>query len=62
MLTTLVIEDDVLIAAKEMAAIKKKIVGEVISALARQALFPADPRSRLEMAYRSSKCVKGQPE
>jgi hypothetical protein len=40
MRTTLVIDDDVLSAAKEMAAIKKKTVGEVISSLARQALSP----------------------
>jgi hypothetical protein len=42
MRTTLVIDDDVLSAAKEMAAIEKKSVGEVISALARRALSPAE--------------------
>ena len=40
MRTTLVIDDDVLSAARELAAIKKKTVGEVISSLARQALSP----------------------
>jgi Arc/MetJ family transcription regulator len=41
MRTTLAIDDDVLAAAKEMAATERKSVGEVISALARQALRPA---------------------
>jgi hypothetical protein len=40
MRTTLSIEDDVLAAAKELAAREGKTVGEVISALARQALRP----------------------
>jgi len=38
MRTTLAIDDDVLIAAKEMAATERKSVGEVISALARTAM------------------------
>lgn len=38
MRTTRLIDDDVLSAAKELAALKKKTVGEVISSLARQAL------------------------
>jgi hypothetical protein len=38
--TTLAIDDDVLAAAKEMAATERKSVGEVISALARQAMRP----------------------
>jgi hypothetical protein len=41
MRTTLVIDDDVLIAAKEIAAAERKSVGEVISSLARRALTPA---------------------
>jgi hypothetical protein len=40
MRTTLSIEDDVLAAAKELAAREGKSVGEVISALAREALRP----------------------
>ena len=40
MRTTLAIDDDVLSAAKEMAAFERKSVGEVISALARQAMRP----------------------
>jgi hypothetical protein len=40
MRTTLAIDDDVLAAAKEMAATHHKSVGEVISSLARQALRP----------------------
>ena len=41
MRTTLAIDDDVLAAAKEMAATERKSVGEVISALARNGLRPA---------------------
>jgi hypothetical protein len=41
MRTTLAIDDDVLAAAKEMAATERKSVGEVISALARIGLRPA---------------------
>lgn len=40
MRTTLAIDDDVLAAAKEMAATEGKSVGEVISSLARNALRP----------------------
>ena len=40
MRTTLSIEDDVLAAAKELAARQGKSVGEVISSLAREALRP----------------------
>lgn len=42
MRTTLAIDDDVLAAARELAATQQKSVGEVISALARQALRPAE--------------------
>jgi len=40
MRTTLAIDDDVLAAAKGLASLHRKSVGEVISALARQALQP----------------------
>ena len=40
MRTTLAIDDDILAAAKEMAATQRKSVGEVISSLARHALRP----------------------
>jgi hypothetical protein len=43
MRTTLAIDDDVLAAAKELAATERKSVGEVISVLARRALRPAEP-------------------
>jgi len=43
--TTLAIDDDVLAAAKEMAATERKSVGEVISSLARTAMRPT-PSSR----------------
>jgi hypothetical protein len=42
MRTTLAIDDDVLAAAKELATTERKSVGEVISALARRALQPAE--------------------
>jgi hypothetical protein len=45
MRTTLAIDDDVLAAAKEIAASERKSVGEVISALARTAMRP-HPSSR----------------
>jgi hypothetical protein len=44
MRTTLTIDDDVLAAARELAATDGKSVGEVISALARQAMRPAPSR------------------
>ena len=43
MRTTLTIDDDVLIAAKGLASLHRKSVGEVISALARHALQPQPP-------------------
>jgi hypothetical protein len=46
MRTTLAIDDDVLAAAKEMAATAGKSVGEVISSLARNALRPAPARQK----------------
>lgn len=46
MRTTLSIDDDVLSAAKERAQLERKTVGEVISALARQAMQPTAPFSR----------------
>lgn len=42
MRTTLAIDDDVLAAAKEMAAIERKSIGEVISTLVRHALRPVE--------------------
>jgi hypothetical protein len=44
MRTTLTIDDDVLSAAKEIAAAQGKTIGEVISLLARQGLNPVAPR------------------
>jgi hypothetical protein len=43
MRTTLAIDDDVLAAARELAATEHKSVGEVISQLARRALRPCEP-------------------
>ena len=42
MRTTLVIDDDVLAAAKGLAARQSKTIGQVVTELARQALHPAD--------------------
>jgi hypothetical protein len=46
MRTTLSIDDDVLVAAKEMAATERKSVGEVISGLARTAMQPVPSKRR----------------
>jgi hypothetical protein len=46
MRTTLSIDDDVLSAAKEMAAAQEKTVGEVISSLARRGLNPPESRRK----------------
>jgi hypothetical protein len=46
MRTTLSIDDDVLSAAKEMAAAQDKTVGEVISSLARRGLNPLESRRK----------------
>ncbi|MGH9533225.1 MAG: hypothetical protein ACRD2E_00030 [Terriglobales bacterium] len=47
MRTTLAIDDDVLRAAKELARVQHRTLGEMISALARAALQPAPARRRL---------------
>ncbi len=47
MRTTLVIDDDVLAAAKGLATRQQKSVGEVISSLARQALQPTISHRRV---------------
>lgn len=47
MRTTLTIDDDVLAAAKGLAARQRKTVGEVISALTRQALKPSTANRRV---------------
>ena len=59
MRTTLAIDDDVLSAAKEMAASEKKTVGEVISALARQALSPKEPKAKTRNGVPLLKVRKG---
>ena len=48
MRTTLSIDDDVLAAAKGLAARQHKTVGEVLSELARQALRPTPSKLRRE--------------
>lgn len=45
MRTTLALDDDVLAAARDLAARQHKSLGEVISALARQALRPDQSKS-----------------
>ena len=59
MRTTLVIDDDVLSAAKEMAALEKKSVGEVISSLARRALSPEEPKGKTRNGVPLLKIRKG---
>lgn len=48
MRTTLAIDDDILAAAKHLAACEQKSVGEVISALARQGLARSSRGSKVE--------------
>ena len=59
MRTTLSIDDDVLSAAKEMAAMEKKSVGEVISSLARRALVPATSKAETRNGVPLLKVRKG---
>ena len=47
MRTTLDLDDDVLQAAKELAAFHGKTAGQIVSELARRALAPARPRPRV---------------
>ncbi len=61
MRTTLAIDDDVLSAAKEMAALEKKSVGEVISSLARRALSPAETKAKRRNGVPLLKVRKGAP-
>jgi hypothetical protein len=48
MRTTLAIDDDILAAARHLAAREQKSVGEVISALARQGLARSSRGSKVE--------------
>lgn len=59
MRTTLAIDDDVLSAAKEMAAMENKSVGEVISDLARRSLSPAESRIKTRNGVPLLKVRKG---
>ena len=61
MRTTLVIDDDVLSAAKEMAATENKSIGEVISALARRALSPPDSKVKTRNGVPLLPVRKGAP-
>lgn len=61
MRTTLVIDDDVLSAAKEMAVSEGKSVGEVISSLARQAMAPAESRLKTRNGVPLLHVRKGAP-
>ncbi len=64
--TTLAIDDDVLAAAKGLAARQHKSLGEVISALARQALQPTVPagkvRNGVPLLPRHASAVSVTPE
>jgi hypothetical protein len=61
MRTTLVIDDDVLTAAKELAAMENLSVGEVISSLARRALSPAGSKVKLRNGVPLLQVRKGAP-
>jgi hypothetical protein len=61
MRTTLAIDDDVLSAAKELAEIENKSVGEVISSLARRALSPPESKIKTRNGVPLLKVRKGTP-
>jgi hypothetical protein len=61
MRTTLVIDDDVLSAVREMVAIEKKTVGEMISSLARRALKPGESKLKSRNGVPLLKVRKGAP-
>jgi hypothetical protein len=61
MRTTLAIDDDVLGAAKELAQIENKSLGEVISSLARQALSPQEVTVKTRNGVPLLKVKKGAP-
>jgi hypothetical protein len=61
MRTTLTIDDDVLSAAKELAVIEQKSVGEVLSSLARQALTPGETKAKRRNGVPLLKVRKGTP-
>jgi hypothetical protein len=61
MRTTLAIDDDVLSAAKEIAAVEQISVGEVISSLARRALSPAETKAKTRNGVPLLKVRKGAP-
>jgi len=61
MRTTLAIDDDVLSAAKEIAAMENKPVGEVISSLARRALAPDASKIKTRNGVPLLKVKKGAP-
>ena len=55
------IDDDVLSAAKEMATMENKSIGEVISALARRALAPAESKVKTRNGVPLLPVRKGAP-
>ena len=59
MRTTLLIDDDVLSAAKELAALEKKSIGEIISCLARRALAPTESKVKTRNGVPLLKVRKG---
>jgi len=61
MRTTLVIDDDVLSAAKEMAAMENKSIGQVISDLARRALTPTELKLKTRNGVPLLRVRKGAP-
>jgi hypothetical protein len=61
MRTTLAIDDDVLSAAKELAQMENKSVGEVISSLARRALSPPETAAKVRNGVPLLKLRKGAP-
>jgi hypothetical protein len=60
MRTTLNLDDDVLLAAKELARLRGKTVGEVLSELARAALVGARPGSGMRNGVPLLELVPGE--
>ena len=62
MRTTLIIDDDVLSAAKEMAASERRSVGEVISSLLRRPLSSTASRRKTRNGVPQLNVREGTPE
>ncbi len=53
MRTTLAIDDDIIAAAKHLAAREQKTIGEIVSSLARQGLARGEPTKKIKHTKRN---------